>query len=400
MAEREQRATLRTVAGKLGISVSTVSRALSGQGGRYRIRPETVEAVRAAAAKLQYQPDVVARGLRLRRTHSLGLVVPDVANPFFAAIAASVADAARLRGHAVLLCDSRETTEREVEAVRLLRDRKVDGLIVCPVGQRAAHLAACRDAGLPIVIADRIVGSPPLPFVAADNAGGGRQAAAYLAGRGHRRIGILQGLPGSTPNEERKAAFLAELARHGIAARQAPVAGSAFSEAAGAEAAEALLDRHPGLTALFALSNVVAMGALRVLAARGISVPRDLSILGFDDHPYAALLATPLTVIAQPVDDLGRKAAEMLFDRIGGQTPPGAPAAVRLPTHLIERASVAAPPASRGISVPTTASLSPLSPPLLPRDLCPHHRPQPTVSVPNRPTRKGVRACHATSSHP
>ncbi|MBM4156641.1 MAG: LacI family transcriptional regulator [Lentisphaerae bacterium] len=344
MAGNGQRATLRTVAERLGISVSTVSRALSGQGGRYRIRPETVGAVRAAAADLQFRPDPVARGLRMRRTHSLGLVVPDAANPFFAEIAASVADAARLRGHAVLLCDSRETTEREAEAVRLLMDRKVDGLIVCPVGLRADHLEACRAGGLPVVVADRIVGSPPLPFVAADNAAGGRMAAAYLVKRGHRRIGLLQGLPGSTPNEERKTAFLAELARHGIPRRLVPVAGEEFSEAAGAGAASALLDRHPGLTALFALSNVVAMGALRVLAARGISVPRDLSILGFDDHPYAALLATPLTVIAQPVEDLGRRAAETLFDRIEGRAPSRARAAVRLPVRLVERASVAAQP--------------------------------------------------------
>ena len=104
MARDGQRATLGTIAAQLGISVSTVSRALSGQGGRCRIRPETVEAVRATAAALQFRPDPLARGLRLRRTHSLGLVVPDVANPFFAEIAASVADAARLRGHAVLLC--------------------------------------------------------------------------------------------------------------------------------------------------------------------------------------------------------------------------------------------------------------------------------------------------------
>lgn len=356
MGSPGQRATLRTVAARLGISVSTVSRALSGQGGRYRIRPETVEAVRAAATDLQFRPDPLARGLRLRRTHSLGLVVPDVANPFFAEIAASVADAARLRGHAVLLCDSRETTEREIEAVRLLVDRKVDGLIVCPVGLRADHLESCRAAGLPVVVADRIVGTPPLPFVAADNAEGGRQAAAYLVTRGHRRIGILQGLPGSAPNEERKSAFLAELARHGVARRGIPIAGAAFSEAAGASAAAEALDRHPGLTAFFALSNVVAIGALRALAARGVAVPRDVSILGFDDPPCAALLATPLSVVAQPVEDLGRRAAEMLFDRIEGRTPPRARAAVRLPVRLVERASVAAlcgagrsPDATKGV---------------------------------------------------
>jgi LacI family transcriptional regulator len=340
MGKAAKSVTLKMLADDLGLTIATVSRALNGLGPQYRISPKTVEMVCRAAKRVGYRPDPFGRALRMRRTQSIGLILPDVANPYFALIAASVGAVARERGYVVLLGDSGETTRGEMDAVGWMRNRRVDGLVVCPVGCESRHLEVCVEE-LPVITADRAIGNPPLPCVAADNIHGGALAAEYLWSKGHRSIGILQGLPGSTSNDDRLQGFRVALTAHGFVAKDIFVEGEAFTEESGRKSAARLLDRFPRITAFFALSNVIALGALKILAERSIKVPWDISLISFDDHPYAALLNPPLTVIDQPVVAIGRRAAELLFDAIHARSGVNRAVGERLPVRLIERGSVA-----------------------------------------------------------
>jgi LacI family transcriptional regulator len=330
--------TLKAIAARLGVSVTTVSRSINGQGTRYRISEKTQRAVQRLARRLDFAPNPIARGLRLKKTATIGLVIPDVSNPFFARIAHRIAVAARDHRHSILLADSQEDTALEVEAIGLLMRRQVDGLILCPVGLSDAHLRPMARASIPFVLVDRHFPKLPLPAVTSDNVSGARQAMRHLLDSGHRRIGVLQGLPGTSTNRDRIAGLRAALATRRLAFDPSMVAGDTFLEDSGYRATRRLLRTRPRPTALFAMGNLIALGALRAIADAGLRVPHDVSLVGFDDHPYAAHLATPITTVAQDVDALGRVAAELLFARIGGHR--ATPVTRTIPTRLVERRSV------------------------------------------------------------
>ncbi len=330
--------TLKAIAARLGVSVTTVSRSINGQGARYRISEKTQRAVQRLARRLDFTPNPIARGLRLKKTATIGLVIPDVSNPFFARIAHRIAVAARDHRHSVLLADSQEDTALEVEAIGLLMRRQVDGLILCPVGLSDAHLRPMARASIPFVLVDRHFPKLPLPVVTSDNIGGARGAMRHLLDAGHRRIGVLQGLPGTSTNRDRITGLRAAMAARRLPPDTAPMAGETFLEDSGFRAARRLLRARPRPTALFALGNLIALGALRAIADAGLRVPEDISLVAFDDHPYAPHLSAPITTVAQDVDALGRVAAEILFARIGGGR--AAPITRTIPTRLVERRSV------------------------------------------------------------
>lgn len=330
--------TLKAIASRLGLSATTVSRSLSGQGGRYRISAGTQDAVRRLAARLDFSPDPIARGLRLKKTGTIGLVIPDVSNPFFARIAHCVTVAAGEQSHSVLLADSQERTPLEIEAIATLLRRRVDGLIVCPVGLSDAHLAAVRRNRAPLILVDRYFPRRALPSVTSDNAGGARAATRHLLAAGHRRIGVLQGLPGTSTNRDRLAGYRAALSSRHVRHDPSLVAGDTFLEESGYRAAKRLLRARNRPTALFALGNLIALGALRAIRELRLDIPDQLSLIAFDDHPYADHLATPVTTVAQDADALGRIAADALFSMVQGQhTKIGRHV---VPTRLVCRSSV------------------------------------------------------------
>ncbi|MFZ5831570.1 MAG: LacI family DNA-binding transcriptional regulator, partial [Planctomycetota bacterium] len=331
--------TLRMIAERLGLSVSTVSRALSGQARRYRISPQTEAAVQQLAAELHFAPNVVARGLRLRRSSSVGLIVPDIANPFFSGIADSVAAELKQAGLAVLIHDSHDDLDAEVQALDFLGRREVEGVILCPVGTCDKHLRGATAAGRPLVLVDRYFPEAGIPYVTSDSFEGAKLATEHLLERGHRVIGCLQGSPGTSPNEDRLAGYRRALEAAGVAADPALVAGFSFRLESGQRATHELLDRQPGVTALIALGNMLALGALKALAERGLRVPEDVSLICFDDHPYAPYLACPMTAVAQDNVELGRIAATWLLDELQG-VPPRVRLPLRLSTRLVERQSV------------------------------------------------------------
>ena len=333
------RITLRRIGAQLGVSATTVSRSLNGQGRRYRISKKTEEAVRTLAAELGFAPNRLARGLRLKKTATIGLVIPDVSNPFFASIARQVACEARKHSYSVILCDSQDSVDLEIEALDVLCSRSVEGLVLCPVGQSSDHLAEFEHGDLPVVLVDRYFPDVELPYVVSDNAGGARDATDFLIGNGHRRIACLQGLHGTAPNEERLRGYMEALTAHSIRVDEQLIAGDSFSQQSGYIHTKLLLRTKSEFTAIFALSNQISLGAVRALAEEKIGIPDDVSVVAFDDQPYMALLAVPMTTVAQRHNEMGEIAVKLLFDWIQSSRPIGKQGII-LPTSLVTRQSV------------------------------------------------------------
>ena len=339
VVQREAQATLKCIADQLGVSATTVSRALSGQASRYRISAQTESAVRQLARELNFAPNPLARGLRLKKTLTIGLIIPDISNPFFAAIAHEVTVGARKQGYAIILCDSQEDTRIEAQSIALLSSHHVEGIVICPVGLSSEHLSGLGQPGLPVVYVDRYFPKISAPYVGSDNCAGAKEATGYLIDHGHRRIACLQGLRGTLPNELRLRGYREALAERQLPVDDSLIAGDSFGEQSGYIETKLLLQSKRGVTALLAFSNLIALGALRALAEEKLKIPDDVSIIAFDDQPYAAYLATPITTVAQPLSEMGEVAVKLLFDQIHSpqQVSRGG---ILLPTRLIVRRSV------------------------------------------------------------
>jgi LacI family transcriptional regulator len=331
--------TLKNIADRLGVSETTVSRALSGQASKYRISQETEKAVLDLAEELHFSPNQLARSLRLQKTHTIGLMIPDISNPFFANIARNIEKEARKLGYSVILADTEETESIEIESLRLLRGRKVDGMVVSPVGLHFTHLEKLFAIGMPMVLIDRYFPDCPIPYVGSDNFSGAHQAVAHLIENGHVRIACIQGIENTFPNIERLRGYRQAYADSGLPVDENMIVGDSFGYQNGYIETKLLLRHNPGPTAIFAVSNLISLGALHAIDEEGLKVPDDLSIISFDDQPYSALLATPMTTVAQQNEQIGPLAVKMLFHQIESKTVPEQKG-ILIPTHLIVRKSV------------------------------------------------------------
>ena len=338
-AKKHSPIRLQDVASEAGVSVSTASRVLSGKGAAYRISKSTQTTVQSAAERLGFRPSHVARSLRLQKTNTIGVIVPDMANPFFAAIAREVTIAAEASGRVVLVADSRDSTEHESCCVQQLLARQVDGLLICPVGTSDAHLNEIIGTSLPVVMVDRVFRDTGFVSVTSDHRQGAVEAVELLLTHGHQSIGVLQGLSGTLPNEERIDGYRQVLHRNGIGYDSSLVRGENFSAASGYTACKSLLAERPEVTALFAFSNQHAFGALKALQESGRRIPDDVSLVTFDDHPLFDYLAVPLTAASQDAQALGRTAAQLLIGPIETGRGPRKKRH-RVPMRLIERSSV------------------------------------------------------------
>lgn len=315
--------TLRDVASRAGVSTATVSFVLNG---RASVAAETRARVEQALADVGYRMSPSARALRTGRHHAIGLLVPDLANPFFPALAKAVTDAAWGRGHALILASGGDNEAAEVEALAALAER-ADGIIWIPSGAVSTCASAC-----PTVILDR-----PDPMLAAydsisaNHYDGGAAVATLLRRLGRRRVGLLTG-PATSPSAVRRRSGFLDAAGELSVAWQVEVP---FTLDLPDDAAQLLAD--PTIDAVFAASDVIAIGALKRLRDLGRTVPDEVALVGFDDIPWAALVEPPLTTIRQPFTALGECAVATLMDRIAD--PDRAPVHHRLPVRLIERAS-------------------------------------------------------------
>lgn len=319
----QRRVTIKDVAEAAGVGVATVSRVLSGGSASAQTR----ERVLAAAARLDYHPSALGRNLRRQRTGGVGLLVPDITDGFYARLTDGVLACARSYGEPVTVGVTGDDPEREAELIGALIEQSMDRVIAVPAADGEAWAPALR-AGLNVVFADRRV-RPDVPSVVADDAAGVLTALEYLVGLGHKKIAFLA----RHGQSKRVAAFTDALASLGIPAEQGIVVHARTSRDSAYAAAAGLLQNRPDVTAVLAGGNV--LGEAVVLAARELDVriPKDVSLVMFDDVPWAELCSPPLTVVARPAQDVGYRAAELAL-RQGRR-----PRIVTLPTELVVRAS-------------------------------------------------------------
>lgn len=333
-------ATLHDIAKKSGLSVSTVSRILNKKSAKYRISEATEKLVQKTARELNYRPNQLARGLRLKRTHTIGLVAPDLSNPFFASIMKSAQVVAHGLGYSLIVCDTDENVQMEVEHVNLLYSKGVDGMIVLPVGQKNSHLAFFVEHAVPLVLVDRVFNDLTANTVLIDNYGGAREAVEFLISRGHSRIAIIQGLPSTYTSNERLRGYTDALSHHNIPIDETLILGKDFRKQNGYVETKFLLRRSDRPTAIFTTSDLITLGALEAIFEEGLEVPTDISVIAFDEVESADFFRCPITVIAQPKETIGEIAVKLLIEQIRSPKKLD-PRQIVLKPHLIIRESVA-----------------------------------------------------------
>ncbi|MBM9507482.1 LacI family DNA-binding transcriptional regulator [Actinacidiphila acididurans] len=328
---------MKDVAARAGVGLKTVSRVVNEEPG---VTPDTAARVQAAIDALGFRRNDSARLLRTRRTASVGLVLEDVADPFYAGLSRAVEDVARSHGALLFTGSSAEDPRREQELVLAFCARRVDGLVVVPAGDDHRYLTPEIDAGVATVFVDRPAGRLNADVVLTDNAGGVREGVAHLIAHGHRRIGFIGDLPVIHTAAERLRGYREAMAAAGLqVAPEWYTMGPTTPDRVRAALASMLSGPEP-VTALFAGNNRVTVTAVRVLSGQ----PRPIALVGFDDFELADLLDPAVTVVAQDAPGMGRSAAQLLFRRLDGLAPPE-PARVVLPVRLITRGSGELPPA-------------------------------------------------------
>jgi DNA-binding LacI/PurR family transcriptional regulator len=306
---------LEDVARAAGVSISTVSRALT--------RPELVNAntlarVRRIIAESGFRPSRVARRLRAVRgpTNLVGLVIPDIQNPFFADLVRGVEDVAQTHGYVTLLANSDERAEKEAQSLDVMRAESVDGVILPPVSGGGEAVATLTEAGIPVVYVDRRPRRVTADTVVIDNERGAREATEHLLHLGHRRIGLIQGLPGLSTSRERLAGYQAALHDAQVPVDPQLIGAGDSRQAGGRRLTHQLLTGARPPTALVVSNGLMTLGALEALHRLGARVPEDVALVGFDDMPWALAVDPPLTVVRQPAEAMGRRAMELLLRRI------------------------------------------------------------------------------------
>lgn len=331
--------TLVELAAKLNLSISTVSRALSRPE---MVAPHTRELIAEAAKRYGYRPNGVARSLRKGKTQTIGLVVSDIQNPFYASVTRATERAAARHGYTLVICNADENAENETRALHLLDEMQVAGIIHGSTGASLPTLESLSLRGVPIVDIDRVSGLAEADTVLVDNARGAALAAEHLLSLGHRRSAIITGPQHLTTGAERLSGFRQALANAGVALEETYTKIGDFREASGYAATLELLSLPAPPTALFVANNEMMAGALSALQTRSVQVPEDLSLISFDDVRWAKYVDPPLTIVAQPTERIGTLAAELLFERLAGRTEK---VAHRLEPTLIVRGSCAPPKA-------------------------------------------------------
>lgn len=321
MARRDRPAppTIKQVAALAGVSIKTVSRVINEAG---YVSEDTRRRVTRAIERLNYRPNALARGLVTRRSRTIGLVIADIINPFFPPLVRAVEDAAAAKGYNVILCDTDEDATRERAVTSVLLEKQVDGLILCASRVPTGYLRILASEGLPLVLINRPLDHPGAAAVVVDGEAGGYRATLHLLDLGHRRVAYLAGPAASYSHRGRLRGYRRALAERGIAFDPDLVAGGVTSIAAGRDATAALLARVPPPSAIFAFDDLMAIGAMEELRRRGMRVPEDVAVVGFDDIDLAAFVDPPLTTVAQPKAEMGRLATDRLLDMIETGRPP------------------------------------------------------------------------------
>jgi LacI family transcriptional regulator len=308
---------MKDVAQAAGVSVTTVSHVINET--RY-VSKELRERVLRVMEDLNYRPNILARSLRQGISHTIGLIVPDNSNPFFAEVARIVETRGFEAGYSVILCNSDGQLEKELTYVNVLLAKRVDGIIFIAASSQSEHIALLTEENIPVVIADRQMLDSDVDVVLVDNYRGGYLATEYLLSLGHRRIGCITGPSDVTPSADRVRGYRDALTAAGLPVDESLIVKGDFRYVSGASGVQQLLDLKEPPTAIFACNDAMAMAAMAVIRQRGFAIPDDMSIVGFDDIPQASFTSPPLTTVAQPIQDIGRIATDLLIERMSGST--------------------------------------------------------------------------------
>ena len=334
--------TVQDVARRAGVSAATVSYVLNGT--RY-VSEELRERVLSAVRELGYEPNAAARALRSNRSYTIGLILPDLRNPFFTEAVRGIEAVAQARGYHVILANSDEDPAREAALLRVLGARHVDGLILAPAGEAHPGLERLLQAHFPLVFLDRDVPGLTASAVMLDNEAAAEAAVRHLIDLGHRRVGLIAGRTPISSTLERETGYRRAFSQAGIPVDEHLVVEGGSTIEGGAAAATTLLERPGPPSALFVANNLMTIGALMAIDAHGLTVPGDLALVGFDDFPWGDVFRPRLTTVAQPLYELGCAAAELLLQQVAS---PGArPRRVLLSGTLVVRDSSGAPAWSR-----------------------------------------------------
>jgi LacI family transcriptional regulator len=348
--------TLRDVAREAGVSKVTAARVLGSYG---TASPGAKEKVLAAARALGYRPNELARSMTTGRSRTIGVIVGDIENPYFGRAVRGISEVATAAGFDVILANSGEDVGKEQAAVRVLLGKRVDGLIVTPASMsETQHLESVQSSGRPLVLLDRAVPGLKVDSVVTDDRAAAKAATQTLIDAGHRRIAYITATNSDNPIYrgphqislttvmDRIEGFLAAASEAGIETPEQYIRLAATRLGASGKIIADLLSLPHRPTAILASDNVVGLEVFKAIRALGMSIPNDLSLIAFHDADWTSVTTPPITVISQPVYNLGIESAQILIKRINGATEP--PMRLALATTLIERQSVGIPAASAG----------------------------------------------------
>jgi LacI family transcriptional regulator len=334
------RVTMRQVAERAGVSAMTVSRVINESP---RVSEEARRSVEAAIAELGYVPNRLARGLIRQKTGAIGVIVPDVANPFFTLVVRGAEEVAWRAGYHVILCNTQGDLERERGYLEDMLAFQVEGLLIAPVGDRSRpSLRVLKKNGVPFVLVDRSVGGHDGDLVQGDSVSGARRLIDHLIALGHRHIGMVTETSDVSTARDRLQGYREALAAANIQFRPELVAeASAIDVGAAHDATLKLLDLLDPPTAIFSVNNIAVVGVAEAARERGLEIPRDLALVCFDDIEHASRFLPFLTVMVQPAETFGTIATQLLLDRLSGQVP-GRRRIVMLPADFVVRESCGA----------------------------------------------------------
>jgi LacI family transcriptional regulator len=330
----KKRININDVARRASVSKTTVSHVINNT--RF-VEEETKQRVLQAITELGYRPSIVARSLTTQRTQTVGVIVSDASNHFFSEVLRGIEDVLRPEEYALLVCNTAEILEREAHYLDILLRQRVDGIIAAATSQRWDILTEFEWKHIPVVFVDRQFEGMAGPFVGVDNRLGAYLGTQYLIECGHRRLGMLAGFQRLSTMRDRLAGFRQALQEHNIPLAEEAVIASPLSIKGGRDAMRQMMSLPERPTAVLMANNLLALGALLAIKELGLSCPRDMALVSFDDHPWATVSCPPLTVIRQPAQQLGEIAARMLLAMINGD--PLLESQVILDCELIARQS-------------------------------------------------------------
>ncbi|NOY10471.1 MAG: LacI family transcriptional regulator [Spirochaetes bacterium] len=308
--------TIKDIARKLNLSYSTVSRALNSSS---LVNDKTMRVIKEEAERMGYMPNALARGLVLQKSGIIGMIIPDITNPFFPALARGAEDAALARGYNLLVCNSDWNIALETRHVKLIEEKKVDGLILASINLQNEYLEKVIEREYPLVFVSRLYPGVNVSFVGVDTEYGGYLAGRHLAGLGHRKVAFVGGSFNVRSVQGRYKGFIKALAEYGIEFDKSLAIEGEFNIESGYQKVLTLLKERTDITGIFAANDLVAVGIIRAARELGYSIPGDLSIIGYDDIFLSSLPGIELTTIFQEKRRMGELAVKLLLDEINGK---------------------------------------------------------------------------------